>query len=1176
MTNDTFTHLHLHSEYSLLDGSCKLSSLMKRCKELNMDSVAVTDHGNMFGAIEFVEIAHKNDIKPIIGCEFYLATRTRHDKDGKLDSSPYHLILLAENNDGYTNLLELVSKANLEGFYYKPRIDRELLQLHHKGLICMTACLQGEVEQKLLYKGEDEAREALGFYRDVFGKDNVFAELMNHGLEEQKRVNPLLINLAKKMDIKCVATNDVHYLNKDDALAHEVQMCIQMNKLLNDPNRMGNLPAEFYLKSKEEMLKAFSDMPEAVYITSEIASRCHVEIDFNTLHFPDFALPDGYTPDSYLRYLCEQGLPKRYHEVTDEVLNRMNYELGVISKMGFSSYFLIVWDFINYAREHDIPVGPGRGSAAGSIVAYLIGMTDVEPLRFKLLFERFLNPGRVSMPDVDTDFCVEKRGEIIKYVTQKYGADKVSQIATFNRMLAKAAVKDVGRVLGVPLQKVNMISKLIPATAKTLDEAINGNPKNAIPPSKELKDLYDGDNEVREIIDTAKKIEGLVRQDSIHAAGVLISKEPLAQTVPLKKMNNGETVSEYDKNCVEHIGLVKMDFLGLENLTIIDICLKILKKKGINIDFHELTLDDPEVYKLLSEAKTVGVFQLESAGMQKYLKALQPSRFEDIVAICALFRPGPLKTGMVDTFIQCRHGRKEVEYLHPMLEPILKETYGVIVYQEQVMHIANNLAGFTMAEADNLRKAMGKKKLDVMLKYKDHFMDGCSKNNIDKAISSKIWDYMEGFAEYGFNKSHTVAYGLVAYYTAWLKVKYPVEYMTALLTRKSDDLDRLSQIIDECKKMNIKILQPDINKSGTFFTVDGKDIRFGLCAIRGIGQNSVDSIIEIRDRVGEFKTFEDFVTKASSAINKKIIENFARSGAFDSLGETRRTIAENVDFITGFATKSTREKTSGQISLFDLPSVEKDFSLFELKKYPEYSDEVKLEYEKELLGAYVTGHPLERFRYMFDSGKIPVTCSTLQVMSSGSRVMCGGILTKYKDLLTKKNQGMASGVLEDFTGSVEFVIYPKQYENCKGKLQQELPVILKGKVDVEEDDMDYSADSDDEDSEAENKKKKIKLIVEEATPLDSADAEEYLKNNSSSSKRFGCLVKVTHETGPNLVKLKEIVVEHIGNMPLYIEISTPGGITSIEAGNRYKVDGSKEFRDKVEKLMGNKTVKILN
>lgn len=1162
-----FAHLHLHSEYSLLDGSCKLGPLLDKVKEMGMDSVAVTDHGNMFGAVEFIETAAKKGVKPIVGCEVYMAQRTRHDKDSKKDSSPYHLILLAENNEGYTNLLQLVSKANLEGFYYKPRIDREILSQHSKGLICMSACLQGEIEQKLLYASEHDAQEAIGFYKDVFGPDNFFAEIMDHGLEEQKKVNPLLMDLARKNGIRLVATNDAHYLNKDDALAHEVQMCIQMQKLLNDPNRMGNLPAEFYVKSYEEMKAAFPYAPEAVDITAEIAARCNVELDFSTLHFPDFELPDGYTADSYLRELCIKGLPSRYPEPTQEVMDRMNYELDVISKMGFSSYFLIVWDFINYARQNDIPVGPGRGSAAGSIVSYLIGMTDVEPLRFKLLFERFLNPGRISMPDVDTDFCVVQRNEIMKYVTRKYGADKVSQIATFNRMLAKAAVKDVGRVLGIPLQKVNMITKMIPSTAKNLKEAIYGD-KDGNGGVKELKELYEGDEEVKNLIDTAKKIEGLVRQDSIHAAGVLISKEPLAQTVPLKRTPEGFVVSQYDKNCVEHIGLVKMDFLGLENLTTIDICLKLLRKRGINIELNKLEFDDPDVYRLLCEGKTLGVFQLESSGMKKYLMELKPSRFEDIVAMCALYRPGPLGTGMVDTFIQCRHGRKEIKYAHPMLEPILKETYGVIVYQEQVMQIANVLAGYSMSEADNLRKAMGKKKVEVMAKEKGHFLDGCRKNNIDEAVSSQIWDYMEGFAKYGFNKSHTVAYGVVVYYTAWLKVKYPHEYMTALMTRKSDDLEKLSQLISECKNMGIPILPPDINESVTFFDTDAKSIRFGLSAVRGVGSNIVDDIIRIREKAGKFRNLEHFLKETCGVINRKLLECFAKSGVFDSLGVTRRSVSESLDSLVSFAGSTKREKISGQRSLFDSPSIDDDFSLFQMKKLPEYPDEQKLEFEKEYLGTYVTGHPLERFRDLFDSGRIAYSCADLSSCRNGERVMCAGLIVRVKNIITKKNTNMASGVIEDFTGSAEFVIYPKAFEQCRNYIKQDMPVLVKGKLEIEEPD-DAQGDDGDEDGVSEvQQRRRIQIVAEDFFPLDSAEAGGYISANSASVRRSGVLIKITPESKQNLIKLKELVSENAGNVPLYLQISTPGGITTVEPLKIYRVNGNKDFIDKAEKLMG--------
>lgn len=1153
MSDKSFVHLHLHSEYSLLDGSCRIHDLVSKAAALNMPAVAVTDHGSMYGTIEFIKAAKAAGINPIIGCEVYVAPGSRFEKDPRSTNRYYHLVLLARNNEGYANLLNLVSKANLEGFYYKPRVDREILSDYSSGLLAMTACLQGEVPQALLLGDEQKAADTLGFYCDVFGKDNVYVELMDHGIEEQKKVNPLLIDLAERMKLPLVATNDVHYLNKEDSLAHEVQLCIQTQTTLESSKRMSFSSDDFYMKSYDEMYRLFSHVPQALSNTVEIARRCMVDIDFSAMHLPVFPVPDGYTLESYLEKLCMDGMKKRYREMTSELEERMRYELGVISQMGFCAYFLIVWDFINYARERSIPVGPGRGSAAGSLVAYLIGITDVDPIRFGLLFERFLNPGRKSMPDVDTDFCVARRGEVIDYVTEKYGGDHVSQIVTFGRMKAKQAIRDVGRVLGMPLAYVDKVAKMIPLN-NTIADAVG-----AVP---ELKTLYETDGEAKKLLDTAKVVEGLARNASIHAAGVLISKDPLSCNVPLQKMSGNEVVAQYDMNCVSDIGLLKMDFLGLRNLTVMDHCRKLIQKDhGVDLDLLDLDLNDGPTYKLLSEAKTIGVFQLESSGMQRYLMSLKPDRFEDIVAMCALYRPGPLKGGLVDDFIKRRHGKMTVEYLHPLLEPILEETYGVIIYQEQVMGIANVLAGYSMAQADDLRKAMGKKKADVMARQKASFLGGCKTNGIDGAVANKVWDFMEAFAGYGFNKSHTVAYGLIAFQTAYLKANYPLQYMASLLTSVMDKLDKVSFFLKECKAMGIEVLAPDVNKSELEFSVENGCIRFGLGAVKNVGRGAVESILEARERLGgEFASFEQFVCEVDSQVNKRVLEKLFQSGAADCFGYTRASLLGALDYIVSYAQRSQKDRRSGQTSLFDSFMADEDSSLLEIPVLQEYEKELKLSLEKESLGGYISDHPLRRFKDVFDEGKIPNTVGGLSSVRNNSTVICGGLLGTVKMILTKRNQQMAFARIEDFTGSAEVVILPKIFEQSRDFIREDYPVIIKGKAEVREneEEMDEEGGMPEETSMA-------KIIADEIHPLEAIEA---LDINSSSSRRYGCCIRITKSSPEALCRVKDILEQSSGVFPVYLHVETPGGCTVLDLGPAVRVGMSREFKQEIEALMG--------
>lgn len=1141
----------MHSEYSLLDGSCRLKDLVEKAKAFNMPAVAVTDHGTMYGTVEFFKMAKKAGVKPIVGCEVYVAPRTRFDRTPKVDDDLFHLVLLTKDLEGYRSLLKIVTQANLEGFYYKPRVDHELLSQNSKGLIAMSACLQGEIPDHLLGGRQEVAEKKLQEYLEIFGKDNFYLELMDHGLEKQKLVNPMLIELSRKTGVPLVATNDAHYMNKEDSLAHDVQLCINTGKTFSESKRLSFDSEEFYFKSGSEMMTVFRDVPEAISNTLEVASRCNLELDFSTYHLPHFPVPEGKSLDGFLEELCVEGLGKRYAQVTPELEKRMRYELSVIKEMGFAGYFLIIWDFLRFAKSVHIPVGPGRGSAAGSIVAYLLEITDIDPIKFNLLFERFLNPGRKSMPDVDTDFCVDRREEVIRYVNEKYGTEHVSQIITFGRMKAKAAIRDVGRVLGMPLPFVDKIAKLIPF-GMTIEEAVK---------TPELAQQYKAEQNVKQLIDTAKVVEGLARNASIHAAGVIISKDPLHMHVPLQKMNGDEVVAQYEMNSVSDIGLLKMDFLGLRNLTVINHCLKTIERdRGIKIDLFNLPLDDEPTYKLLQEARTGGVFQFESSGMQRYLRMLRPDRFEDIVALAALYRPGPLKGGLVDDFIKRRHGKKEVEYLHLSLEPILKETYGVIVYQEQVMQIANILAGYSMAQADDLRKAMGKKKAEVMAQQKKSFLDGCKKNEIEAKAAGKIWEFMEYFAGYGFNKSHTVAYATVAYQTAYLKANYPLEYMASLLTSVMDKIDKVSGFINECKNMGVEVLPPDINESGVEFTVSRNAIRFGLAAIKNVGRNAIESIIETRARVGRFESIEHFCSEVDmKLVNKKVLESLIKSGAMNCLGETRATLMVNIDYVLDCGSRIQKEKQCGQISLFELSAGDSQPVVMELPhKAPEYENKTLLSFEKEMLGLYITDHPMNSVAELL-KGRVGHRIADLGEMNNGVKVTCAAMVRLIKRYTTKRNQSMAFLEIEDLSGAAEVVVLPPVFEKTRDYLKDDALVIIEGKVEVKE--------GDEAGEDEEMPASVAKLIADEIYPIEAIEAVESLKKREKSPY-YGCHIKIDCSKAQCLENLKEIVLRSKGNVPLFLHLESPGGRTIIELPEDYWIAHSRDFASDVEQLMG--------
>jgi len=1041
-----FAHLHVHSEYSLLDGACRIDDLLDTAVRNNMNSMAITDHGTMYAILDFYKKAKAKGIKPIIGCEVYQAQNTRFERNSSLRYDQSHLVLLAENEVGYKNLVEIVSKAFVEGFYYKPRVDWELLEKHHEGLIALSACVAGKIPEMILADNLKEAKETAQRYIRTFGKDNFFIELQDHGLPEQKQINPVLIELAQELKIPLVATNDVHYVEKKHAFLHEVLLCIQTGKTLKDEQRLKFTTEEFYLKSAEEMAEIFKDHPEAIANTLEIAKRCNVDFTLGELHLPYYPLPENYTdPEDYLRHLCLEGAKRRYRDFNQEVKERLDYELEVIAKMGFASYFLIVWDMVNFARQNRIPVGPGRGSASGSIVAYCLGITDIDPLRYDLLFERFLNPERVNMPDIDTDFCFERRAEVIGHLRQEYGEDHVAQIITFGTMAARAAIRDVGRVLDIPLAEVDRVAKMVP-------EEINISLDKALEISPDFREKYNSSSEIRQLIDIARQLEGTPRHASTHAAGVVISKEPLVNYLPLQRSTDENTVTtQFTMTEVEELGLLKMDILGLRTLTVIGDTLKnIRNSKGIDLDLNEISLEDQKTYELLGRGESTGVFQLESSGMKNILKNLRPQRLEDIIALVALYRPGPLGSGMVEDFIQRKHGITPIIYPHPLLKPILEDTYGVILYQEQVMRIASELAGFTLGQADLLRRAMGKKKPEIIAAQKENFIKGALAKGVNKEKGEEIFELIAHFAGYGFNKSHSAAYALIAYRTAYLKANYPVEFMAALLTSIMDNSDKVGSYIEECKKMGIQVLPPDINESGLNFTAVGDNIRFGLGAVKNVGHNAVEHIIALRED-GPFKNLIDFCERVDlHLVNRRMIESLIKSGAFDCTEANRLQLLNALDECMERGQKRREDQRSGQLSLFDMTkSMEPDFVLPFVSPL---SKKELLDMEKETLGFYVSGHPITPYK---KSLTFLADCflKDLKEVNDGEILTVGGIATSVRVTLTKKGEAMAYLVLEDDTARGEIIVFPKIYSEKSFLLKEEEMLLVKVRVQKEENDF---------------------------------------------------------------------------------------------------------------------------
>jgi DNA polymerase-3 subunit alpha len=1045
-----FTHLHVHSHYSLLDGLPKIKELVDYVKKSGMDSVALTDHGVLYGAVEFYKACKEKGIKPIIGCEVYQALEKMDQRRPGIDDKRYHLILLVKNEEGYKNLVKLVTKAHLEGFYYKPRVDEELLAQYSKGLIALSACLQGKIPRLIMANRIEDAKKQAKKYQEIFGKDNFYLELQHHAhIPEQEKANKVMIDMAKELKIPLVATNDSHYLRPDDAEVQDILMLINTGADPNDPERLTMKMDDFSLKSPQEMEKTFSEVPEAIENTQKIADECNFQFELGKTKLPKFSVPNGKTPDEFLEELCYQGLKTRFGKKPEpNIIERLKYELSVIKKTGFASYFLIVQDFVNWAKSNRIVVGPGRGSVGGSLVAYLTNITNVDPIKNNLFFERFLNPERISMPDIDLDFTDRRRDEVINYVAEKYGKDHVAQIITFGTMAARAAVRDVGRALSIPYSYCDRIAKMIPF-GMTLEETIKG--------AQEFKELYESDDQAKRLIDLAKRLEGVARHASTHACGVVISNAPLTDYVPLQRPTQDEEniVTQYEMHAIEDLGLLKMDLLGLKNLTIIEDCLARIyeiHKKSIKIE--EIPFDDAETYKIFQEANTTGVFQMESDGFKRYLKDLKPTVFDDLVAMVALYRPGPIQ--FIPDFIKGKHKKKKVEYLHPKLQPILEATYGICVYQEQVMQIAQKLAGFSLSEADVLRKAVGKKIKELLEAQEEKFISGCIKNNIDKKIAQELWQWILPFAEYGFNKAHASAYAMIAYQTAYLKSHYPVEFMASLLTSEKADIERIAVLIKECNKMGIQVLAPDVNESFRNFSVVPAEnkIRFGLLAIKNVGENIVEAIINERKKGGPFKSIYDFISRIQSqTLNKKSMESLIKTGVFDKL-ENRAKLLHNLENILEANREIKQNLNNGQKSLFTSNSSYNNALRLEDPKLISLADQST--WEKELLGLYVSSHPLDNFKGILEKKTFPLGKLTEDVV--GKLVKIGGMISTIKRIITRTGKPMLFLSLEDLTNKVEVVVFPGVIDKNPTVFQENKVVFVKGKVDNRDGEIKVLAD----------------------------------------------------------------------------------------------------------------------
>ncbi len=1170
MVHSEFVHLHVHSEYSLLDGASHLPKLVARAKELRFPALALTDHGNLFGAIDFYLACEKAGVKPLIGAELYVAPGSRFERanvDGSYEGAN-HATVLARNLQGYKNLIKLVSKAFLEGFYYKPRVDKELLAQHSDGLLVLSGCLNSEVSRLLAQGEEDKARQVAGWFQEVFGKDYYFMEVQSHGLPEQARVTEATLRIARALGASVAGTNDAHYLEAAHARAHEALLCIQTGTTTRDPNRWRFSTDQFYLKSAEEMHRAFADLPEACRNTLAVAERCNVELTFGRFHLPHYRVPEGHTLETYLKHLAREGLRHRYGPTPpDLVADRLEQELAVIEKMGFAGYFLVVWDFIRYAKERGIAVGPGRGSSAGSLVAYALGITNIDPIRYGLLFERFLNPERVSMPDMDIDFADDRRDEVIEYVAQKYGRENVAQIITFGTLGAKAALRDVGRVLGMPYSEVDRIAKLVPAfpLSIALDDALAQSPP--------LAEAIRSRQELAELWETAKSLEGLTRHASKHAAGVVISDEPLIEHVPLyKDPKRNEVVTGYAMGPIEKIGLLKMDFLGLRTLTVLANTARLVgESTGATPDLDAIPFDDPKTYQLLSEGKTFGVFQLESAGMREALKNLKPERLEDVIAMVSLYRPGPMD--LIPEFINRRHGRAKITYEHPLMEKYLKDTYGIMVYQESVMQIASEIAGFSMGEADILRRAMGKKDRELMAKQRAKFVEGAKAHGIGGKKAEKIFDLMEKFAGYGFNKSHGTAYAVVAYQTAYFKANHPVEFMAALLTSEMGDTDKIVKYMEECRAMGLRVLPPDVNLSGIQFSVVGQTIRFGLAAIKNVGEAAIQSILTTREEKGRFVSLADLCARVDlRLVNRRVIESLIKAGAFDSLGIPRAQLLATLDRAMEAGQRRQRDRQEGQGSFFELMGADDAGAAapaaVEEEAIPEWPSDQRLAYEKEVLGFYLSGHPLARFREVAERlGAAPI--ADLAQKAVGARLILFGQVTALKEIPTKSGDRMAFATLEDMGGSVELTVFPGPFKAAAGLLRSREPILVRGRVD-------------------ETDKGRV-VLAEDIQPVDEALADKGTGPGAGErtppaedpfAGPFGpeaqtCRIRVpgNGEAQALLESIKRLAAEHPGRVPLFLHLLLPEHEVVVRAKG-LAVDAADALVTKVEALLGQGSIRI--
>src|SRR5690242_4754502 len=1154
-----FVHLHLHTDYSLLDGACDVEKLCQRVQELGMPAVAMTDHGNIFGAVHFVNAAHKHGVKPIVGCELYVCKKDDHRAPPEGDTYN-HLLVLAENEEGYRNLVKITSEASLHGFYYKPRVSKKFLAEHSRGLIGLSGCLKGEVAERLMENHYEAARTAAGTFTDIFGKDRFFLEIQDQGLAMEHRIHPGLFQLEKDLGLPLVATNDSHYLCEDDSHAQDVMVCIQTGKSIHDSARMKFEGTQFFVKNHDEMYRVFKDSPEVLTRTLDIAERCSLRLEKVANPFPEFEVPPGYTIDSYFVHVTRQGFARRLdtlrplheqaklkHSISDYE-QRLERELAIIQQMKFPGYFLIVWDFIRYAKEHGIPVGPGRGSAAGSLVSYALGITDIDPLQHELLFERFLNPERVSMPDSDIDFCMNGRGEVIEYVTRKYGRENVAQIITFGTMAAKAAIKDVGRAMDIPYAEVDRIAKMVPLQLNiTIEKALQDSPA--------LQAAYESERQIRELIDTARKLEGLVRNSGVHAAGVVISPRPLIELVPLHRTKNDEIVTAFDMTAIEKLGLLKMDFLGLTTLTILDDALKLIAQtRGQQMTLDDIPLEDNETYeKVFHKGLTSGVFQFESHGMRDVLRRYQPNSIQDLTALNALYRPGPIQGGMIDDFIDRKHGRKKIEYELPELEENLKETLGVIVYQEQVMQIANRLAGYSLGEADLLRRAMGKKKPEEMAKQRERFVEGATQRGFPPKKIEKIFDLMEQFAGYGFNKSHSAAYALLAYHTAFLKTHYPVEFMAALLTSVTGNTDEVVKYINECREMGIAVEAPDINVSDANFTPHGAAIRFGLAAVKNVGHNAIESIVAARKELGRFQSIYQFCEKVDlRLLNKRVLESLIKSGAMDSLGR-RAQLMEVLDKAMERAAKAQRDAESGQHGLFGVFQQEHEHAHNDhLPEVPDWDEHQRLAAEKEILGFFITGHPLEKYRDKLRdlNARAAEEIGQMKYSTGKDEELCiGGIIANVRVLKSKRGDLYAQATLEDMTGSLDMLVFPDAYKRLGERLKLEVPVLVRSGVRVEEG-------------------ASPKLTVSDIIPLE--DARPKLANHLR--------IRIPLETATELTvdELFALCTQRKGAAKVLFDVERQGDFMVVMEAEGYNVQPDRSFIDRVEELCGRGSVRIID